>query len=415
MSEMNTAEAIDNTIFDAIKDFIDTRKKKKSPSKADGKLFSDLWTQCVAELGVNEKTMSLLCDGFRYSNARPLHSFCIGEESKAFPYSMIRTYRCVRDGNGDIELRLYISLFALELIEPTEEDQLSWLMKAIPQAAINKEGKINGNLKTYLRKLLLEEIERCPLPPKREQEGAASKESLRFARFLSTELRSMTDELKTPSLQGAARSLIEWLGISESGENREEQNGKQPSVDMTCAKNPNEEPASPTRTEESSSDNDETNDRLAKEVECEDVIAFIRRQQKSLEAAKNSLSALEVSATRFRKERDELRLQVGELESKVEIARDRASSLERELLDWKKAYEDAAAEAAAKEELLALGQKTKAKQADEATKRIAKKLAIEYRDYQDAVGLDMDADLGENMRLQLGSVFEILIDAGFEL
>ena len=328
---------------------------------------------------------------------------------------MIRTYRCVRDGNGDIELRLYISLFALELIEPTEEDQLSWLMKAIPQAAINKEGKINGNLKTYLRKLLLEEIERCPLPPKREQEGAASKESLRFARFLSTELRSMTDELKTPSLQGAARSLIEWLGINEGEEKREEQNGKQPSTDMTCAKNPNEEPASPTKTEESSSDNDETNDRLAKEVECEDVIAFIRRQQKSLEAAKNSLSALEVSATRFRKERDELRLRVGELENKVEIARDRASSLGRELLDWKKAYEDAAAEAAAKEELLALGQKTKAKQADEATKRAAKKLSIEYRDYQDAIGLDMDADLGENMRLQLGTVFEILIDAGFEL
>lgn len=412
---MNTAETIDKTIFDEIRAFIDARKKKKSPSKADEKQFSELWTQCVAELGVNEKTMSLLCDGFRYSNARPLHSFCIGEESKAFPYSMIRTYRCVRDGNGDIELRLYISLFALELIEPTEEDQLSWLMKAIPQAAINKEGKINGNLKTYLRKLLLEEIEKRPLPPKRELEDAANKESLRFARFLSTELRSMTDELKTPSLQGAARSLIEWLGISEGEEKREEQNGKQPSTDMTCAKNPNEEPASPTKTEESSSDNDETNDRLAKEVECEDVIAFIRRQQKSLEAAKNSLSALEVSATRFRKERDELRLRVGELENKVEIARDRASSLGRELLDWKKAYEDAAAEAAAKEELLALGQKTKAKQADEAMKRAAKKLSIEYRDYQDAIGLDMDADLGENMRLQLGTVFEILIDAGFEL
>lgn len=412
---MNTAETIDKTIFDEIRAFIDTRKKKKSPSKADEKQFSELWTQCVAELGVNEKTMSLLCDGFRYSNARPLHSFCIGEESKAFPYSMIRTYRCVRDGNGDIELRLYISLFALELIEPTEEDQLSWLMKAIPQAAINKEGKINGNLKTYLRKLLLEEIEKCPLPPKRELEDAANKESLRFARFLSTELRSMTDELKTPSLQGAARSLIEWLGISEGEEKREEQNGKQPSTDMTCAKNPNEEPASPTKTEESSSDNDETNDRLAKEVECEDVIAFIRRQQKSLEAAKNSLSASKVSETHFRKERDELRLRVGELENKVEIARDRASSLGRELLDWKKAYEDAAAEAAAKEELLALGQKTKAKQADEATKRAAKKLSIEYRDYQDAIGLDMDADLGENMRLQLGAVFEILIDAGFEL
>ena len=108
-------------------------------------------------------------------------------------------------------------------------------------------------------------------------------------------------------------------------------------------------------------------------------------------------------------------MRVGELENKVEIARDRASSLGRELLDWKKAYEDAAAEAAAKEELLALGQKTKAKQADEAMKRAAKKLSIEYRDYQDAIGLDMDADLGENMRLQLGTVFEILIDAGFEL
>ena len=415
MSDTNRAEAVDAAPFDKARNFIDARRKKKSPSKSDGKRFSELWMKCVAELGVNERTLSLLCDGFRYSNARPLHAYCMGEESKTFLYSTLRTYRCVREGHGDIELRLYISLFALELVSPTSGNQLSWLMKAIPQAAVNKEGNINGNLQTYLRKLLLEEVEGRPLLPKRKQDDTASRDFTLFSNFLSSELRSMISGLKTPSLQSTAQSLIEWLSGNENNDTQESLIGKDPSEAMVLAKEAIGNHTDSVEPGESSSENDAMKSGPASAIGYEDVIAFVRRQQKSLESVKDSLSVSEASTARFKGERDSLRLRVAELESKLEEARERSSFLERELSASKKAREKAIAESAAKEELFALSQKTKTKQTDEATKRVAKKLSIEYRDYRDAIGLDMDVDLGENMRLQLGSVFEILIDAGFEL
>lgn len=69
----------------------------------------------------------------------------------------------------------------------------------------------------------------------------------------------------------------------------------------------------------------------------------------------------------------------------------------------------------ANRQLIELLEQTGSKQSDETIKRISRKLRIEFADYQDAVSLDMNADLGENMRLQLGSVFQILKENGFEL
>jgi len=46
---------------------------------------------------------------------------------------------------------------------------------------------------------------------------------------------------------------------------------------------------------------------------------------------------------------------------------------------------------------------------------IASKLKTEYRDFLDAEDMEMTADLGENMRLQLKSVFRILSKAGIDI
>jgi hypothetical protein len=57
----------------------------------------------------------------------------------------------------------------------------------------------------------------------------------------------------------------------------------------------------------------------------------------------------------------------------------------------------------------------RAKQSDEQMHRLASKLKVEYRDFRDAETLEMDCDLGENMREQLKNVFSILTKAGITL
>ena len=47
--------------------------------------------------------------------------------------------------------------------------------------------------------------------------------------------------------------------------------------------------------------------------------------------------------------------------------------------------------------------------------KLAEKLETDYRDYLDCVKLQMTADLGENMRIQLNNIFKILKDNGINL
>jgi hypothetical protein len=66
-------------------------------------------------------------------------------------------------------------------------------------------------------------------------------------------------------------------------------------------------------------------------------------------------------------------------------------------------------------EALSMVSSASAQEKDELMVRLSRKLRVDYADYQDALGLEMDADLGENMRLQLGSVFSIIKEFGVSL
>ncbi len=57
----------------------------------------------------------------------------------------------------------------------------------------------------------------------------------------------------------------------------------------------------------------------------------------------------------------------------------------------------------------------RSRQADESLQRIASKIKVEYRDFMDAVDTPMTVDLGENLRLQLMSIFEILEKGGMKI
>ena len=57
----------------------------------------------------------------------------------------------------------------------------------------------------------------------------------------------------------------------------------------------------------------------------------------------------------------------------------------------------------------------KSRQADESLQRIASKIRIEYRDFMDALDAEMTVDLGENLRYQLISIFDILEKGGMKI
>ena len=57
----------------------------------------------------------------------------------------------------------------------------------------------------------------------------------------------------------------------------------------------------------------------------------------------------------------------------------------------------------------------RSRQADETLQRLASKIRVEYRDFTDAMDIPMSCDLGENLKLQLQSVFDILEKGGMKI
>ena len=57
----------------------------------------------------------------------------------------------------------------------------------------------------------------------------------------------------------------------------------------------------------------------------------------------------------------------------------------------------------------------RSKQADETLQKLAYKIKVEYRDFADAQDVPMTCDLGENLRLQIQSIFDILEKGGMKI
>lgn len=104
----------------------------------------------------------------------------------------------------------------------------------------------------------------------------------------------------------------------------------------------------------------------------------------------------------------ELRRQKCELESKCQAKQHEIENKDRMLSEKD-------AEIAERIRMSEVLSRDRSRQADESLQRIASKIRVEYRDFKDAVNTPMTVDLGENLRIQLQSVFEILEKGGMKI
>lgn len=72
-------------------------------------------------------------------------------------------------------------------------------------------------------------------------------------------------------------------------------------------------------------------------------------------------------------------------------------------------------EIAERTEMAKVLSRDRSKQADESMQRLASKIRVEYRDFTDALNMPMSCDLGENLKLQLQSIFEMLEKGGMKI
>ena len=273
---------------------------------------------------------------------------------------------------------------------------------------MNKEGNTSGNMSGYVRKLLVQEVAGKEVKAEGVRTALSEHEAARFSKLIAPVLEGIDGKAKlSPSERIAVTSLKGWissLGVEAphdssmsadrvSSETQYDQVAYAPSVSET-----------PSRVSAS-----------ADGIEASQVIAFIQRQERRVEALRSANVSATAEASRLKEEKKSLKDQNAVLEERVEKARETIATQNARISKLEEKLSVVSADLDAHRELVDMLDQDKARQGDEAMTRIARKLRVEYQDYQDAVGMDMNVDLGENMRLQLGEVFKILKENGFEL
>lgn len=399
--KMTEIEAVANAkeADNALQNFLEEKKGKKSPSKTDAAQFEALWLAFADAQGLTA-AMPLLCQGFAFAAADPLYAHMRQKGTSANGYSLIGTYSCVRESKHEMELRIYLSLLANELRDTTSTEAVDGLLKRIVATSYNKEGKISGNLGSYVRKLLI-----SPLCGRQIAEaascGLAPSEIRPFLKVIGPIVRSLLEgDSLSAKEKTAASELDAWMSALIKGE-----------PNLAC--------------EDVSGGLKDADKPIANEVGCQipaqqpigidEVVGFIQSQQKKIDVLKASLVASESECARMREDKARLNQQIERLNESLENAKAHAGETKSQLDAAEKRAGALEKDLAAAKEYASLVDKSIAKESDEVIMRISRKLKIEYQDFLDALNLDMDADLGENMRLQLQSVFKILKDNGFEL
>lgn len=400
------AEGEENKIVQ-IKSFIEEKRKKKASSKKDADEFEQLWLAAVGEVGLNKESLVLLCDGFKYAAARPLYKYFKLNSTSKQPYAALGTYEPIRENSNELELKFYMSLLAFELMDPTSADQVAALLKKVPEAARTKDGKVTGNLSSFVRRYMLLELSGGEIKADAAEVKMMTKDVSSFVTLIAPIVSEATgnDKLKAGE-RNAAKSLQAWLDLLYTPE----------------------EKAEPTT--ETSAPSEIADDSIHEDAQVDDVDVFgvdqiilaikslgtaLRNRDRKIESLKSVIDSGESEIAILKDQRNSLKNQNTELQAKLEKLRETISGLNFELSSQKQQIEQLNTDLSENRQMVELLEQTGSKQSDEIIKRISRKLKIEFEDYRGAVDLDMDVDLGENMRLQLGSVFQILKENGFEL
>ena len=135
------------------------------------------------------------------------------------------------------------------------------------------------------------------------------------------------------------------------------------------------------------------------------------------ERIKSLETELEVAKNRLKHANQEIAeraLLIRDLQEKLSAANETIFSLNQDVKNKETLIVEKDAEIADRIKLVDVISRDRNKQAEESLQRLASKIKVEYLDFMDARDIPMNCDLGENLRLQLQNIFEILEKGGMK-
>lgn len=409
-------------------------KKKKEPTIKEKEAFRSAWLSLVADAGLTGSAEQFLYEGFAFCGAEPFYAYLIQtEDQNATLAAMFSGKYYGIDSN--VSFRLVAHLLALMLNNNATRNILAPIIKRLPGACVNKDKKRLGTAEKTFEKYFLAElhpdVELCPLADigtkpvfikefvtlvssimdgienAGSAKGVVVKNIAKIRKWLADYDTSQSASTDTKAEQLIPASTIvaaEKVKIVSVADNPPEDRVQAPKVIVTQPK------------EEASVDMIAyLTELLGKAAKATAVVKSESTQQRVKTDALTQTLESEQSKLRGANQ------QIADLQDTITELRKKLSAAEGDIFVLRQTVEqrDAViaeknAEIAERVKMAEVLSRDRSKQADESLQRLASKIRVEYRDFVDALDVPISCDLGENLRLQLQSIFDILEKGGMK-
>ena len=394
-------------------------KKKKEFSIKEKEDFSEAWINLSIESNFDHSAEQFLYDGFGFCGAAPFYSYLLQKEDKE------ATLTALFDGNfygkdSSVTFRLVTHLLALMLNDDSPQNILSLVIRRFKGACVNKDqnrlGTAEKTMEKYFFSVLSPDAILYPL-------ASIDVKPLLIKEFMSLVSSIMANIENSGDLKDNVvkniKKIREWFADYDDTFQRTSEPDKIAAVENNAAiKDNSQETTIKDVPQEKKSDDAMSNfveligklNKLASVIKAENASQKerIKSLEVELEIAKNKL-------THANQEISERGLLIRELQEKFSAANETISSLNQDVKNKETLIAEKDAEIADRIKMADVISRDRNKQAEESLQRLASKIKVEYLDFMDARDIPMNCDLGENLRLQLQNVFEILEKGGMKL
>ena len=410
-------------------------KKKKEPTIKEKEAFRSAWLSLVADAGLSGRAEQFLYEGFAFCGAEPFYAYLIQTEDQNATLTTLFSGKYYGI-DSNVSFRLVAHLLALMLNNNAPRNIIAPIIKRLPGACVNKDKKRLGTAEKTLEKYFLAElhpaVELCPLADigtkpvfikefvtlvssiidgienAGSAKGVALKNIAKIRKWLADYdiSQSVSTDAKADELIPASTTVaVEKAKIVPVADNPPEDRVQAPKVTVT---QPEEEtPADMIAY---------LTELLGKAAKATAVVKSESAQQKvKIDAL---TQALESEQSRLHGANQ----QIADLQDTITELRKKLSAAEGDIFVLRQTVEqrdaiiaEKDAEIAERVKMAEVLSRDRSKQADESLQRLASKIRVEYRDFVDALDVPMSCDLGENLRLQLQSIFDILEKGGMKI
>lgn len=427
-------------------------KKKKDPSKLERDEFCAAWVKLACCDGFTDRTEQYLYNGVSYCGAKPFKVYldqCENKERELQEFFTGKMY----GHNTETTFRLLVHLLALLLNDKSAAALSSMIIMRLPHACFNKDKKRLGNIETILLKYFFAELNpNTQLVPLAEIGVKKPVFIEEFVSVLETAMNNIDPSGLSKNKIANMAKVRQWIdayrqsktgkeALSDASSGKKNHHGPKGTPEKEVA---SEEPASaapkvptetsaaevpPVQAEEtaksmsSSADSEHPADMMAylmvlldKAGKVASVVKSESTQQKTkIDVLNNAIESEQRKLSHANQRIVELQTTVSELQKNLSAAESEIFALRKTVEQGEVTIAERDAEISERIKMADVLCRDRSKQADETLQRLASKIKVEYRDFADALDVPMSCDLGENLRLQLQSVFDILEKGGMKI